>query len=378
MENQKTGRRNFLNKSTKLIGGTVAAGTLASCSREETEKASVGSAFNINQNKKYEWRCVTTWPPNFPVLGEAVVKMAKDLEVMSGGRLKIKVYGGGELVPAMECFDAVTQGAVQMAHGCSYYWAGKLPSAVFFATIPFGMTAQQINAWLLHGGGMELWRELYHQFDLEPFPSGNTGVQMGGWFNKEINTIDDIKGLKMRIPGMGGDVFAKAGGAPISIAGGELYTNLERGVIDATEWIGPYHDYLMGFHKIAKYYYYPGWHEPGSNLELMVNKNAYDSLPPDLQEMIKAVCLKYNLWVLTEFEAKNNFYMQKILAESDVEVRKFPDEVLKNLKKYADERVAEITASDPFAQRVYESFSKFKKDIIQWGETSDQAIMPYL
>ncbi|WP_020530201.1 TRAP transporter substrate-binding protein [Flexithrix dorotheae] len=378
MENQKTSRRNFLNKSTKIIGGAVAAGGLASCSKEKTENASVGDAFNINSNQKFEWRCVTTWPPNFPVLGEAVVNMAKDLEVMSSGRLKIKVYGGGELVPAMECFDAVTQGAVQMAHGAAYYWAGKLPSAVFFATIPFGMTAQQINAWLLHGGGMELWQELYHKFDLEPFPSGNTGVQMGGWFNKEINSIEDIKGLKMRIPGMGGDVFAKAGGAPISIAGGELYTNLERGVIDATEWIGPYHDYLMGFHKIAKYYYYPGWHEPGSNLELMVNKKAYDGLPPDLQEMIKAVSLKYNLWVLTEFEAKNNFYMQKILAESDVELRKFPDEVLKNLKKFADERVAEITASDPFAQRVYESFSKFKKDIIQWGETSDQAIMPYL
>jgi len=371
-------RRKFL-KSAGAAAGTIATGmAFSACSNNgEMQEASAAKAFNIVQ-KRYEWRAVTTWPPNFPVLGEAVVNMAKDLERMSAGRLKIKVYGGGELVPSLECFDAVTQGGVQMAHGAGYYWAGKLPSAVFFCTIPFGMTAQQINAWLLHGNGWKLWRELYNKFDLEPFPCGNTGVQMGGWFNKEINTVADLQGLKMRIPGLGGQVLSRAGGTALTMAGGELYTNLERGVIDATEWIGPYHDYIMGFHNVARYYYYPGWHEPGSNLELFVNKTAYEGLPEDLQQMIKSVALQYNLWVLSEFEAKNNLYLQKILNESNTELRKFPDEVLNTLKGYADEVIAEITAADPFANKVYQDFSAFKKQIINWNKTSELAINPYL
>lgn len=177
--------------------------TLGACQSGSGQEAGVASAPAIITNKKYEWRAVTTWPPNFPVLGEAVVKMAEDIALMSNGRLTIKVYGAGELVPATECFDAVTQGAVQMAHSAAYYWAGKLPSSVFFCTIPFGMNAQQCNAWLLHGGGLELWEKLYGEYGLIPFPCGNTGVQMGGWFNREINSIGDLKGLKMRIPGLG-------------------------------------------------------------------------------------------------------------------------------------------------------------------------------
>jgi len=249
---------------------------------------------------------------------------------------------------------------------------------VFFCTIPFGMNAQQINSWMLYGDGWKLWKELYAQVNLIPFPCGNTGVQMGGWFNKEINTIQDLRGLKMRIPGMGGKVIARAGTAAVTMAGGELYTNLERGVIDATEWIGPYHDYLMGFHQVAKYYYYPGWHEPGSCLELIVNKKAFETLPKDLQLLVENTALKYNLSVLSEFEAKNNFYMQKILSESNAELRKFPDEVLKNLKIFADEAIEEIVEKDTFAKKVYANFSKFKKDIINWNKSSEQAILPYL
>ncbi len=375
MNNKKKERRGFIKKTVFTAGAAISGIGLESCAR--TDKEGIGSV-NIISNKKYKWRCVTTWPPNFPVLGEAVVEMAEELAIISNGRLEIKVYGGGELVPSLEVFDAVTQGAAQMGHGAAYYWAGKMPSSVFFCTIPFGMNAQQINSWMLHGNGWKLWKELYEQVNLIPFPCGNTGVQMGGWFNKEINTIQDLQGLKMRIPGLGGQVISKAGTAAVTMAGGELYTNLERGVIDATEWIGPYHDYLMGFHQVADFYYYPGWHEPGSCLELMVNKKAFESLPRDLQMLVENTALKYNLWVLSEFEAKNNFYLQKILSESNAQLKKFPDEVLAKLKDYSKETIQEIIDADPFGKKVYADFSKFKEEINNWNKSSEQAILPYI
>ncbi|GAA4819823.1 TRAP transporter substrate-binding protein DctP [Algivirga pacifica] len=300
--------------------------------------------------------------------------MAKELEKLSGGRLQIQVFGAGELVPAMEVFDAVQLGAVQMGHCAAYYWSGKMPSSVFFTSIPFGMLADQMNAWLLHGGGWDLWRELYEPLGLVPFPCGNTGVQMGGWFNKKIDTVDDLRGLKMRIPALGGKVFAKAGGAAVQLAGGEIYTSLERGVIDATEWIGPYHDYLMGFHKIAQYYYYPGWHEPGSVLELICNKKALEELPAELQEMVKSTALKYNTLIHAEFEAKNNEYLKKIKAESDAKVLPFPEEVLAHLKQYAEEELSLLVDSDPFAQKVYDNFRTFKQEINAWEEISSNVM----
>jgi len=205
-----------------------------------------------NDTAKYTWKLVTTWPPNFPILGEACSLFAKWVDTMSNGRMQIQVFGGGELVPALECFDAVSSGAADMSHGAAYYWAGKINAAQFFASVPFGMNAQQLNSWLIGGDGLQLWQELYAPYNLIPFPGGNSGVQMGGWFNKEINTIADFKGLKMRMPGLGGKVLSAVGASPLLISGGELYTSLERGVIDATEWMGPFHDYKMGFHESMK------------------------------------------------------------------------------------------------------------------------------
>ena len=237
--------------------------------------------------KTFHWKMVTTWPPNFPVFQEGVMQFANDIETISDGRLQIQVYAGGELVPALQTFDAVSQGTVQMGHGAAYYWAGKVPAAQFMSTVPFGMTAKGMNAWLYSGGGLELWREIYKPFNIIPFPAGNSGVQMGGWFKKKITTVADLKGLKMRIPGLGGKVLAKAGGTPILLAGGEVYTALERGAIDATEWVGPYHDQRLGLYQAAQYYYYPGWHEPGTTLELIVNTQAWKSLPTDLQRIVE-------------------------------------------------------------------------------------------
>lgn len=217
-------RKDFLKKGTLAALGSA---TLVQACQSDNKQ---NDAPNIISNKKYKWKMVTTWPPNFPVVGEIANYLAQWVEEMSGGRMKIEVYGGGELVPALESFDAVSIGAAEMGCGASYYWVGKTAASQFFTCIPFGMNAQQIAAWLISGGGMELWKEVYAPFDLIPFAGGNTGVQMGGWFNKRIDTVNDLKGLKMRIPGMGGKVLTKAGGAAVLVAGGEIYTSLERGV----------------------------------------------------------------------------------------------------------------------------------------------------
>ncbi|MFQ5708388.1 MAG: TRAP transporter substrate-binding protein [bacterium] len=364
----KIKRREFLKQGSiaTLLGGST---LFLGCG---DSKEAGRDAPAVHTKKKYEWRMVTTWPPHFYVMGEGADMMAQWIDEMSDGRLKIQVYGGGELVPPLEAFDAVSQGVAEMSHGVAYYWAGKVPAAQFFAAVPFGMNAQQMNAWLYSGGALKLWEELYEPFNLIPMPAGNTGMQMGGWFNKEINTVDDLKGLRMRIPGLGAQVIARAGGSAILTAGGEIFTNLERGVIDATEWVGPYHDYWMGFYKVAKYYYYPGWHEPGPVLELTVNKNAWDKLPRDLQTIIRSAAARANMWMLSEFESKNNTYLQKLIHEHHVEVRPFPAEVLSALKHYADEVIAEMVAKDPQSKKIYESFSAFRKSVTSWAEVSEK------
>ncbi|MCH9006714.1 TRAP transporter substrate-binding protein [candidate division KSB1 bacterium] len=360
---KKLKRREFLRKGSLISGSALVFG----CSSEQT-----GEAPAVHTEQTYRWNMVTTWPPHFPVMGEGADMLAQWLNQMSRGRLQIQVYGGGELVPPFETFEAVSQGTAEMGHGASYYWAGKVPAAQFFCTVPFGMNAQQMNAWMYSGGGHDLWREVYSDFNLVPFPAGNTGMQMGGWFNKEINAVSDLKGLKMRIPGLGGDVIRRAGGTPLSTPGGEIYTNLERGVIDATEWVGPYHDYLMGFHRIAKFYYYPGWHEPGPVLELTVNKAKWQSLPSDLQMMIEVAAHRANQWMLAEFESKNNVYLRKIVEEADVRVLKFPDQVLRTLRRYSDEVIDELTAADPLSKKVSASFEKFSREVAGWAEISEK------
>ena len=203
----------------------------------------------------FNWRLVTSWPKNYPGLGMAPERIADLVEEMSDGQMKITVYGAEEQVPAFGVFDAVSSGSHQMGHSGGYFWKGKVPAAQFFTSVPFGLTADEINAWVNRGGGLELWREIYAPFNIYPIPAGNTGTQMFGWFNKEINSLEDIKGLKMRIPGIGGEVLKEAGGIPVTLPGGELFTALQTGVIDATEWVGPYNDLTFGFHQAAKYYY---------------------------------------------------------------------------------------------------------------------------
>jgi TRAP-type mannitol/chloroaromatic compound transport system substrate-binding protein len=320
----------------------------------------------------YEWKMVTTWPKNFPGLGYAAENFARFVKEMSGGRLSVHVYGAGEIVPAMEVFDAVSQGVVDAGHGAAYYWKGKIPAAVFFTTVPFGMTAQEMNGWLHYGGGLELWQEVYAPYNLVPMAGGSTGVQMAGWFNKEINSIEDIKGLKMRIPGLAGEVFAAAGGTAVTIPGGELYTSMQTGVIDALEWVGPYNDRSLGFQEVATYYYYPGWHEPGAMLEFVFNKDSLRALPDDLQAIVRVAARAVNQDMLDEYTARNNDALRSLIDQG-VQLRKLPDDVLAALWAGTRDALDKLAESDPAAAKVYESYRKFYKGVRNYHHISEQA-----
>lgn len=329
--------------------------------------------FTSTPDKIYNWKMVTSWPKNFPGLGTAPENLAALIHKMSQGRLNIKVYGANERVPALGVFGAVSSGSVEMGHSGAYYWRGKIPAAVFFSTVPFGMNAQEQNGWLHYGGGLELWRELYAPFNLIPFAAGNSGVQMGGWFNKQINQVDDLKGLKMRIPGLGGEVLTRAGGTAVTIAGGELYTALQSGVIDATEWVGPYNDLAFGFHQIAQYYYYPGWHEPGTTLELTVNKQAYESLPEDLQTIIKVAARAVNQDMLDEYTSRNNAALAELMGTHNVDVRPYPEAVLEHLSGVAQNMYQDLSNQNTDFAKVYASYKAYLDNAHKYHAISEAA-----
>jgi TRAP-type mannitol/chloroaromatic compound transport system substrate-binding protein len=357
-------RRDFLVASS-------AGALLAGCGAEQQSADAVPAA----TQQTFRWKMVTTWPKNFPGLGTGANNVAKLITEMSGGRIQVSVYGARELVPPFEVFDAVSSGTAELGHGAAYYWKGKSEAAQFFAAVPFGMNAQEMNAWLYYGGGMELWREVYAPFGVLPIAAGNSGIQMGGWFNREINALDDLVGLKMRIPGLGGEVLRRAGGTPVSMPGSDIFTSLQSGAIDATEWVGPYNDLAFGLYKAAKHYYYPGWHEPGTTLECLVNQAAYDSLPADLQSIVTNACRVVNGDMLAEYTARNNAALQSLINEHDVDVRAFPDTVLARLRELSEEVVAEIAKKDALSAKVFESYRAFQRQVVSWHDISERAYM---
>ncbi len=332
-------------------------------------------AIKSSKEEQYNWRLVTSWPKNYPGLGMAPERIADLVEEMSDGQMVITVYGAEEQVPAFGVFDAVSSGSHQMGHSGGYFWKGKVPAAQFFTSVPFGLTADEINAWVNRGGGLELWREIYAPFNIYPIPAGNTGTQMFGWFNKEINSLEDIKGLKMRIPGIGGEVLKEAGGIPVTLPGGELFTALQTGVIDATEWVGPYNDLTFGFHQAAKYYYYPGWHEPGPMLELLINIDAWNSLPNHLQVIIETATKAVNQDMLDEYLAKNNQALTELIEVHGVELRKLPDDVIEEFRKISNKILDELAKEDEVISKVYDSYLKFKNDVSAYHEISEDAFV---
>jgi len=355
----------------KLIFTLALSMMLMACG-ESDQQAGAKSA---GEQQTFQWKLVTSWPKNFPGLGTNPERFADMVKEMSNGRLQIKVYGAGQLVPALEVFDAVSRGTAQMGHSGAYYWKGKSPAAQFFTSVPFGLTAQEMNGWIQYGGGLELWEEVYAPFNLLPLSGGNAGVQMGGWFNKEINSLKDLDGLKMRIPGLGGEVLQRAGGTPVTLPGAELFTALQTGAIDATEWVGPYNDLAFGLHKAAKYYYYPGWHEPGSMMEYTVNKDAFATLPKDLQAIVKAAARAANQDMLDEYTARNNQALKDLVEKHGVQLRAFPEEVLEKLKGLSTEVLDELAAKDPMSKKVYESYKAYRDNVVEYHKISEQAYL---
>jgi len=327
------------------------------------------------KGKTQQWKMVTSWPKNMPGLGVGAERCAERITRLSEGELTVKVFAASELVPAFECFDAVSQGVAELAHTASYYWQGKSKAANFFASVPFGLTAAEQTGWLRYGGGQELWDELYTKFGLKGFAAGNSGVQMGGWFNRKIRSIEDFKGLKMRMPGLGAEVLRRVGAAAVNISGTELFAALQTGAIDATEWIGPWNDVAFGFHKITKYYYGPGFHEPGTTLELMVNLEKYEALPQHLKDIIAAACQMENDEMIAEYAVRNAQALEALKKDHRVEVEHFPDDVVKALWKAADAVLAELEGVDDITGRTYRSFVDFRKKAIRYSPYGEEGYL---
>jgi TRAP-type mannitol/chloroaromatic compound transport system substrate-binding protein len=322
-------------------------------------------------DKKVRWKLAMTWSSTLTPFATAPFNLAKMVEEMSGGNFVIRVEGSEKHKAALGILDMTKGGQYEMGHSASYYWKGKDISTVFFCTVPFGMNVDEQNAWFYHGGGMELMQETYDKFGVLSFPGGNTGVQMGGWFQKEINSLEDLKGLKMRIPGLAGEVFAKLGVNVTNIPSGELYTSLDRGTIDALEWVGPAMDIKMGFHKIAPYYY-TGWHEPATELQFLINQKAFEELPPEYQTMLvtamKAVTA--DLYI-DNFAGSVEAWSQMKKDYPNIVVKTFPPEVLAAMKQAADELYDAYAAEDPFFKKVWESQKEYMEKARTWTQISE-------
>jgi len=316
---------------------------------------------------------VSTWPRDFPGLGTGAQRFAQRVADLSEGRIQVEYYAAGERVGAFDAFDEVASGNAQAYHGADYYWKGKHPAWAYFTAVPFGLTYIEINAWIRFMGGQELWDELADDFGLKNFMCGSTGVQMGGWFNKEINSAEDLKGLKMRIPGLGGDVMAKLGASPVSLPGGQIYENLVSGAVDATEWVGPWNDYAMKFYEAAKYYYYPGFHEPGSMLAVGTNKSWFTSLSAGDQLLIEAAAAMENDVMMSEYNAKNGQYLARLINEQGVELKRFNDDVYDSFGEASAEVFEETRAHSDLAARTHDSFAQARAEVGAWGNLAETA-----
>ena len=361
-----------------LTGALVAVVALWTLDRVDSSQGDLtqNDALGLQSAPKViEWKLVTTWPKGLPGLGAAPENFARRVNEASGGRLRIKVFGAGEIVPAFEVFDAVSRGVAEAGHGASYYWKGKIPAAVFFTAVPFGMTAQEANGWLHYGGGLALWRELYAPFGVIPYAGGSTGVQMAGWFNTRLNSREDLVGLKMRIPGLAGEVFDAAGGSAVRIAGGEVYTSMQTGVIDAVEWVGPFNDRTLGLMEVGDYYYYPGWHEPGAMLETIVNAEALAALPEDLQAIVRIAARATNTDMLDDFTANNSESLQILLRDFDTEVLPLPDDVMDALYEQSQIAMQALVDADPMAKKIAASYFAFAEKVRTYHEISERAYL---
>ncbi|EKV32213.1 TRAP transporter solute receptor [Caenispirillum salinarum AK4] len=354
-------RRDFLTGAAVAGVAATGAGTLAAPAYAQG---------------KQEWKLVTTWPRNAPGVGVNAQRFADYVTAMSDGRLSVRLFSAGELVPPLEALDAVQSDTAQMAHSTPYYWVGKTPTLNFFSTIPFGLMAWELSGWLYFGGGQELWDEVYAPFGVKPFYAGNSGVQAGGWFKKEINTLDDIKGLKMRIAGLGGEAMRRLGAAVTLTPPGEIMPSLMSGAVDAAEWVSPWLDISFGLQKAAKYYYMPAFHEPGPALEVTVNKERYDALDDDLKAIIQRAAQASAGESLADFTYHNIDVFDRMKKEyPEVEVRTFNDEILQALAGATKEILTELRARDELTARVHDSYMDFNRKAQNYQNRADLPVL---
>ncbi len=361
-------RRRQLLQQTGLVTG---AALLAACGQQSA------TSTDSRSQQRWRWKMVTTWPRDLPGVGSGAQRLADRIAELSNGRLQIELYGAGELVPAFEVFDTVSSGIAEMGHGAAYYWKGKIPASQFFGSVPFGMTAAETTSWLYYGGGLELWQGIYAPHGVQVFPAGNTGVQMGGWYNQPITSSADLRGLKIRIPGLGGEVMRRLGANVINLPGSEIFTALSTGGVDATEWIGPWNDLTFGLHQAAKYYYYPGWQEPGSTLECVINAEAWNALPDDLQAILRVACQSITLDIHAEYTARNQQALQTLVNEHGVELRQFPDQVLSDLRTTSQQVLEDISRGDADSAEIYASYQAFQRKVRDWTAKSEQVYLQH-
>ena len=363
-------RRNLLIGGIGGIGG-IAIGALGTQFIGSKGAGQQGLNAPAIAKDRIEVAMVSTWPRDFPGLGTGAQRFAENLQAVSDGRFQVTYYAAGERVGAFDSFDEVASGNAQVYHGADYYWKGKHPGWAYFTSVPFGLSYTEMQAWIKWMGGQELWDELAGEYDIKGVACGNTGVQWGGWFNKEINSADDLKGLKMRIPGLGGDVMAKLGASPVSLPGGQIYENLVSGSIDATEWVGPWNDEAMKFYEAAKYYYYPGMHEPGAQLSVGFNASFWGDLSSSDKAMIEAVAHDENSNMMAEYNAKNGAALERLVKDQGVEVREFNNDVYEAFGKGAEQVFDEVVEHSRLAKRIHESMLAARKTVGQYQQLND-------
>ena len=362
-------RRDFIKTATV---GSAAGVALAGCSPQGNEPR-----HEVVSGPRIVWRLASSFPPGLDTIFGASEVLSRRVGELTGGAFTIHVSGAGEIVPALQVLDAVQQGTVQMGHTAGYYYIGKNPAFVFDTSVPFGLTARQQMAWMHHGGGIDLLRAVYSDFNIINFPGGNTGAQMGGWFRREINTVGDLKGLKMRIPGFGGKVMDRLGVSVQVLAGGEIYPALERGAIDATEWVGPYDDEKLGFHNVAKFYYYPGWWEPGPALSFLVNKDAWSKLPSTYQAVVEVAAKDAGLTMTSLYDARNPAALERLLRQG-VQLRRFSDGIMIASKQESDDLGESISSTDAAYRTIYQSWKTFRNKSTLWFGTAELAFMQFV
>ncbi|MEY2929579.1 MAG: hypothetical protein RL033_328 [Pseudomonadota bacterium] len=373
-------RREFVHDAMTAIGALGAAAALSCSKKAESETttaaATPSAAAPAAGGQTVNWRLVSSFPRSLDTIFSAAEILSERVAALTNNKFKISVHAAGEIVPGLEVLDAVQQGSVELAHTASYYFTGKNAALAFDAAVPFGLNARQHLAWLNEGGGLELIRGLYADFKVINFPGGNTGAQMGGWFRKEVNTPKDLQGLRMRIPGLGGQVMTRLGTTVQVLAGGDIYPALERGAIDATEWVGPYDDEKLGFYKVAKLYYYPGWWEPCAGLSFLVGTGAWSKLSREYQMIFELAASQAGVTMQNRYDQRNPQALTRLLAQG-VQLKRYSDEILKAAREASDGLFAEQAAKDPAYKKVFDNWDKARKEMFTWFGTTERAFADF-